>query len=65
MIETAFSTIDREELQEVADQIGAATSSLMEFEPVSVLEEDIAKSFRAMSGERQDVEPTLGFSGMG
>ena len=62
LIETAFGAIDRDELQEVADQIGTATSSLMEFEPVSDLEEAIATSFRAMSGERQDVEPTLGFS---
>ncbi len=62
LIETAFSAINRDELQEVADQIGTATSSLMNFEPVSELEEAIASSFRAMSGERQDVEPTLGFS---
>ncbi|MDX1089663.1 AAA family ATPase [Sinorhizobium medicae] len=34
----------------------------MEFEPVSELEEAIATSFQAMSGARQDVEPTLGFS---
>lgn len=62
LIETAFGAIDRDELQEVADQIAAATSNLMKFEPVSKLEEAIATSFRAMSGERQDVEPTLGFS---
>ncbi|QND22747.1 AAA family ATPase [Rhizobium leguminosarum bv. viciae] len=62
LIETAFSTIDRDDLQKVADQIGEATSSLMGFEPVSTLEKAIAKSFRAMSGDRQDVEPTLGFS---
>lgn len=62
LIETAFGAIDRDELQGVAAQIGTATSSLMEFEPVSELEEAIATSFRAMSGERQDVEPTLGFS---
>lgn len=62
LIETAFGAIDRDELQVVADQIGKATSSLMEFKPVSELEEAIATSFRAMSGERQDVEPTLGFS---
>lgn len=62
LIETAFGTIDRDELGEIADQIGAATSSLLEFEPIFELEKDIAQSFRAMSGERQDVEPTLGFS---
>ncbi|CAN7391326.1 AAA family ATPase [Pararhizobium sp. LjRoot235] len=62
LIETAFGAIDRNELQEVAHQIGRATSSLMEFEPISELEEAIATSYRAMSGERQDVEPTLGFS---
>ncbi|WP_421368145.1 ATP-dependent nuclease [Agrobacterium tumefaciens] len=62
LIETAFGAIDRDELQQVADQIGTATSSMMEFESVSELEEAIATSFRALSGERQDVEPTLGFS---
>ncbi|WP_320197080.1 ATP-dependent nuclease [Agrobacterium rosae] len=62
LIETAFGAIDRDELQEVANQIGTATSSMMEFESVSELEEAVATSFRAMSGERQDVEPTLGFS---
>jgi putative ATP-dependent endonuclease of OLD family len=62
LIETAFGAIERDDLQEVADQIATATSSLKEFEPVSELEQAIATSFRIMSGERQDVEPTLGFS---
>ncbi|MBY5560570.1 DUF2813 domain-containing protein [Rhizobium leguminosarum] len=62
LIESAFATIDRNDLQSVADQIEAATGRLMEFEPVFDLADDIARSFRAMSGDRQDVNPTLGFS---
>ncbi|MVO94382.1 ATP-dependent nuclease [Rhizobium leguminosarum] len=62
LIESAFATIDRGDLQSVADQIEAATGQLMELEAVSDLEDDIAQSFRAMSGDRQDVNPTLGFS---
>ncbi|MDH6270227.1 putative ATP-dependent endonuclease of OLD family [Rhizobium leguminosarum] len=62
LIESAFATIDRDDLQSVADQIEAATGQLMELEAVSDLEDDIAQSFRAMSGDRQDVNPTLGFS---
>lgn len=62
LIESAFATIDRDDLQGVADQIGAATGQLMDFDAVSDLENDIARSFRAMSGDRQDVNPTLGFS---
>lgn len=34
----------------------------MEFDAVSDLADDIARSFRTMSGDRQDVKPTLGFS---
>ncbi|MGO6842633.1 MULTISPECIES: ATP-dependent nuclease [Rhizobium] len=62
LIESAFATIDRDDLQSVADQIEAATGQLMELEAVSDLEDDIAQSFRAMSGDRQNVNPTLGFS---
>ncbi len=62
LIEAAFATIDRDALQSVADQIEAATGQLMELEVVSDLEDNIAQSFRAMSGDRQDVNPTLGFS---
>ncbi|TBC79488.1 ATP-dependent nuclease [Rhizobium ruizarguesonis] len=62
LIETAFATIDHDALQSVADQIEAATGQLMELEVVSDLEDNIAQSFRAMSGDRQDVSPTLGFS---
>jgi hypothetical protein len=50
LIETAFGAADRDELQEVADQICTATSSMMEFESVSELEKAIATSFWAMSG---------------
>jgi len=62
LIDTAFSTIDRDELQNVADQIEAATGQLMDFDPVSDLEDHIAQSYRALSGERQDINPTLGFA---
>ncbi|NLS16177.1 AAA family ATPase [Rhizobium sp. P40RR-XXII] len=62
LIDSAFATIDRDGLQGVADQIAAATGQLMDFQAVSDLEDDIAQSFRTMSGARQDVNPTLGFS---
>ncbi len=62
LIETAFASIDKTDLTTVADQIAEATSEIMEFEEVSELEENIANSFLAMSGPKQDVKPRLGFS---
>lgn len=62
LIEDAFSGIDRDDLLDIGIAIEAATEKMMEFGEVSDLESSIGTLFRAMSGPKQDVKPTLGFS---
>lgn len=62
LVEAAFADIDQDDLEVVANQIVAATERIMEFAELSALEETIATSFRHMSGPKQDVHPSLGFS---
>src|SRR3546814_5338578 len=62
LIEDAFAGIDRDELAAVGDQIAQATAAMAGFEEVQSLETRMAELFRAMSGPKQDVQPTLGFS---
>lgn len=61
LIENAFRDIDRDELEEIADAIKAATDKVVEFDEVKDLEKDIASLFLKMSGPRQDIKPRLGF----
>jgi putative ATP-dependent endonuclease of the OLD family len=62
LIEEAFSGIDREDVQEVADAVETATKQIVEFKEVETLEDSIGKLFAEMSGPRQDVKPRLGFA---
>ncbi len=62
LIETAVSGIDVDDLNEISKAIEAATAGLAEFEDVKALEERICELFVQMSGERQDIQPRLGFS---
>lgn len=63
LIEEAFSSIDLDDIGDIGTKIKEATEALVELDEVSDLEERIAKSFLEMSGPKQDVNPTLGFSG--
>ena len=63
LIEEAFSSIDLDDIEDIGTKIEEATEALVELEEVSDLEEKIANSFLEMSGPKQDVNPTLGFSG--
>ena len=61
LIEEAFSSVDREDLEEIQDAIEAATGKLADFDTVESLEDDIQTLFATMSGPKQDIKPSLGF----
>ena len=62
LIEEAFKNVDREALEEIGEAIEEATEKINAFPEVSELEERIATLFSEMSGPKQDIKPTLGFS---
>ena len=62
LIEKAFGSVEREDLQKVSEAVKAATDKLAEFDEVKSLEESIGTLFTAMSGPRQDIKPSLGFN---
>lgn len=62
LIEDAFSTVDRQDLEDVGEAVEAATAQLGGFAAVKELEENVGKLFAEMSGPRQDIKPRLGFS---
>ena len=62
LIEDAFSGIDRDDIQAVADAVESATKQVAEFDSVKALEESIGELFAEMSGPRHDVKPRLGFA---
>lgn len=61
LIESAFSDVDRADLDKIKEAIEAATDELTKFEAVEELEENLRQLFVAMSGPKQDVKPSLGF----
>lgn len=61
LIEKAFSTVDSDDIQEIADAVRAATAKITEFDEVETLEKSIGELFEKMSGARQDIKPRLGF----
>lgn len=61
LIENAFSSIDRADLEEISTAIEEATGQLAEFDTVRELEENLHNLFAAMSGPKQDIKPRLGF----
>lgn len=61
LIEKAFSTVDAEDIQEIADAVQEATAKITEFDEVETLETNIGELFVKMSGARQDIKPRLGF----
>ena len=62
LIEEAFFGVDKGELAEIGAKIADAAEAVNEFEEVKALETSIAELFLAMSGPKQDVQPSLGFS---
>ncbi len=62
LVEKAFGSVEREDLQEVSEAVKAATDKLAEFDEVKSLEESIGTLFAAMGGPRQDIKPSLGFN---
>jgi putative ATP-dependent endonuclease of OLD family len=62
LVDKAFKDIDSEDLVEIAEAVGEATSKVVEFDNVQQLENDIGKLFRKMGGPRQDIKLKLGFS---
>lgn len=64
LIESAFNSVARENLEEIKDSIKAATDRLGDLEAVEKLEENIGTLFAEMSGPKQDIKPTLGFGAL-
>ncbi|MBD8471546.1 ATP-dependent nuclease [Sphingomonas sp. CFBP 8765] len=62
LVEEAFTGIDANALAEIGEKIAEATGAMIAFDEVERLESNIASLFLAMSGSKQDVHPTLGFS---
>jgi putative ATP-dependent endonuclease of OLD family len=62
LIEQAFSVIDKDQLQSVAEKIAEATDAVIGYAEVKALETSIAELFLAMAGSKQDVGPSLGFA---
>ena len=61
LIERAFSSVERADLESIKVAIERATAQLEDFETVERLEEDVAALFATMSGPKQDIKPRLGF----
>jgi len=62
LVEEAFIGIDNDKLAAITAKIAEATKAVTEFDEVKTLETSIAELFLAMSGPKQDVQPSLGFS---
>jgi putative ATP-dependent endonuclease of OLD family len=62
LIEEAARSLSPEALEEISAKIESATAGLIAFEQIRILEERIGTQFVAMSGERQDIKPRLGFN---
>jgi putative ATP-dependent endonuclease of OLD family len=62
LIEAAFSGVDEEDLQKVADTVELATKKLTEFDVIEELEDSIRGLLVEMSGPTQDVKPRFGFA---
>jgi putative ATP-dependent endonuclease of OLD family len=62
LVEDAFSGVNKDQLQAVADKIAEATDTVIGYNEVQTLETSIAELFLAMAGPKQDVHPSLGFS---
>ena len=62
LVEDAFIDIDKDKLAAIGEKIAEATEAVIEFDEMKTLETNIAELLLAMSGPKQDVKPSLGFS---
>ena len=62
LVEDAFVGIDADALAAIGEKISEASNAVLEFDEVESLEKQIADLFLAMSGPKQNVNPSLGFS---
>ena len=62
LLETAFRAVNPDDLEDIRSAIEASTNRLRDFSAVHGLQKDIGRVFVEMSGPKQDVQPTLGFS---
>lgn len=62
LVEDAFVGIDTDALAAIGEKITEASGAVLEFDEVELLEGRIAELFLAMSGPKQNVNPSLGFS---
>lgn len=61
LLERAFASVPAEDLSSVRKAVQAATKQLADFPSVQDLEKSLRGLFKAMSGPKQDIEPSLGF----
>jgi putative ATP-dependent endonuclease of the OLD family len=61
LVETAFAEIEKDDLDEIATAIEAATGKLAEFDEIEKLETSISDFLSEMAGPKQNVNPKLGF----
>ena len=62
LLDKAFRGVALDDLEAISEAISGATAKIAEFNDVRVLEESIGDLFARMSGPRQDIKPSLGFS---
>lgn len=62
LVEDAFVGIETDALAAIGEKISEASNAVLEFNEVESLEKQIAELFLAMSGPKQNVNPSLGFS---
>ena len=62
LVEDAFVGIDADALAAIGEKISEASNAVLEFDEVDSLEKQIADLFLVMSGPKQNVNPSLGFS---
>lgn len=65
LLERAFSSIDREDLDEIREAMENATEKLTDFESVETLEEQLKELFTEMSGPKQDAKLSFGVATTG
>ncbi|WP_018431334.1 AAA family ATPase [Hoeflea sp. 108] len=61
LVESAFGSVDRDDLEAIKDAIETATAGLTDFVAVDELQDDLRSLFLQLSGAKQDVKPSLGF----
>ncbi|WP_273206998.1 ATP-dependent nuclease [Marinobacter subterrani] len=62
LLERAFANVPTEDLEDVRDSVQAATKQLAQFPPVQNLEKGLQELFTSLSGSKQNIKPSLGFS---